>query len=132
MKCFFLVIYREDIDIDMLDTELKTWLGYKLKFNLNDIQSIHTHFTEKNLKLVFPNIFVLLLIFLTVPVTSVENERSFSVLKRLKSWLRTTMGQVRLSSLAIIQINPSELLKLNISDIVDIFSSTKNRRVDFF
>ena len=53
MKCFFLVIYREDIDIDMLDTELKTWLGYKLKFNLNDIQSIHAHFIEKNLKLVF-------------------------------------------------------------------------------
>ena len=51
MKCFFLVIYREDIDIDMLDTELKTWLGYKLKFNLNDIQSIHAHFIEKNLKL---------------------------------------------------------------------------------
>ena len=48
---FDLVIYREDIDIDKLDTELQTWLGYKLKFNLNDIQSIHTHFTEKKSKI---------------------------------------------------------------------------------
>ena len=43
----------------------------------------------------FPNIGRLLQITATLPVTSASAERSFSVLKRLKTYLRTTMGEVR-------------------------------------
>ncbi len=115
-----------------MNSELNTWYDYKIKYSLKTIKEIHMHFSEKNLKLVFPNIFILLSIFLTVPITSAEAERSFSVLKRLKSWLRSTMGQDRLSSLAVIQINVSEICKISISAIIDIFASSKKRRVDFY
>ena len=46
----------------------------------------------------FPNIATVYKICLTIPVSSVSAERSFSCVKRLKSYLRSTMGQERLSS----------------------------------
>ena len=50
----------------------------------------------------FPNIKVLLTILCTLPVISCSSEHSFSGLKRIKSSLRTTMGNsyIRLSGLA--------------------------------
>jgi len=67
-----------------------------------------------------------------MPVTSCEGERSFSVLKRLKFWLRSTMGQSRLSSLTIIQIHSRELVKLSVENLINIFASCEQRRTDFF
>jgi len=69
---------------------------------------------------------------LTVPITSSEAERSFSCLKRLKTWLRTTIGQIRLSSLAIIYMNAPKLKNLDINLLTDIFATQKQRRKDFF
>lgn len=99
----------------------------------NTIKKIH-HYFSKNiyLKSAFPNILNLLVIFLTVPVTNAECERSFSCLKRLKTWLRSTIGQTRLYSLAICLINSSELKNLDVNKIIDIFASEKHRRMEFF
>ena len=55
----------------------------------------------------YPNIHRLLILFATLPVTTASVERSFSCLKRLKSHLRTTMGQDRMSGLAMMEINRS-------------------------
>ena len=41
----------------------------------------------------------------TLPVTLCENERANSVLKNLKTFLRSTMGQERLSSLSLMHIH---------------------------
>ena len=60
---------------------------------------------SQNLKecdeLTFPNLFVLLKITVTLPVTSCECERSFSVMRRLGTWPRACMGSDRLSTLAL-------------------------------
>ena len=49
----------------------------------------------------FPNTCIAYRILLTIPVTVVSAERSFSKLKLIKSYLRSTMSQERLSGLAI-------------------------------
>ncbi|ESN93135.1 hypothetical protein HELRODRAFT_89245, partial [Helobdella robusta] len=41
-------------------------------------------------------------IFLTIPVTTCSSERSFSVFRRLKIYLRSTINQLRLNHLAIL------------------------------
>jgi len=41
---------------------------------------------------------------LTIPVTVTSEERSFSKLKLIKTYVRATMGDERLSSLAILSI----------------------------
>ena len=53
----------------------------------------------------FPNIFTLIKIGSTLPVTSAECERSFSAMRRLRTWLRSSMNSERLSALAIMHIN---------------------------
>jgi hypothetical protein len=133
---FDLSIYRDDIDFNATVNEYKVWREFKNKeaLSITNMSNVKKIFVEKSLKSVFPNLFTLLSIYLTMPVTSVECERSFSVLKRLKSWLRTTMGQVRLSSLSIIQIHSEAASKLDLNKIVDIFASegaTEGRKCDF-
>ena len=49
----------------------------------------------------FPNIHILICILLTLPITSVECRDSFSTLRRLKTYLRSTMSSERESGLAL-------------------------------
>ena len=87
---------------------------------------------RESFKTGFPNILVLLKIYLTSPIASVTSERGFSCLKRIKTYLRSTMLQERLSSLAILNFE-SEFIKLiNIEDVIDEFASNKNRKFAFF
>ncbi|RXM32747.1 52 kDa repressor of the inhibitor of the protein kinase [Acipenser ruthenus] len=53
----------------------------------------------------YPNIHCLLKITATIPVTTASAERSFRCLRRLKSYLRSTMGQDRLSGLAMLNLS---------------------------
>ncbi|KYQ52445.1 Zinc finger MYM-type protein 1 [Trachymyrmex zeteki] len=57
----------------------------------------------------------LIRILLTIPATSCTAERSFSTIRRMKTYLRSTMGQSRLNSLAILHIHcdTTETLDLN-------------------
>ena len=72
---------------------------------------------EKN-KSFYPNIHAILLLLLTLPVGSCSCERSFSSLRRLKSWCRSSMTDSRLDSLAVGYINnertisPEEILRV--------------------
>ena len=73
----------------------------------------------------FPNCCVALRIYCTLPVTVAEAERSFSVLKGIKNYLRSTMCQMRLTSLAV----ESELAKqLDFNEIIETFANKKARK----
>jgi hypothetical protein len=55
-----------------------------------------------------PNIKILIQLFATLPVTFSTPERTFSVLNRLKNYLRSTMSKNRLNGLAMTNINKKE------------------------
>ena len=76
---------------------------------------------------IYPNMWTALRIGLTLPVTVAEAERSFSKLKLIKSYLRSTMSQDRLSGLAIISINHTITEQISYDD----FASRKARRIRF-
>ena len=84
-----------------------------------------------NLKDGFPNVCIALRIYLTLPVSNCSGERSFSHLKRIKSSLRSTMGQDRLANLTLLNIESEILTDLDFQDITDSFSTLKARRKDF-
>lgn len=69
----------------------------------------------------FPEAARLFKIALTFPVTSASAERFFSVLKRVKSYLRSTMRQERLSNLSILAIEHDLSRSLNYNLVVDSF-----------
>ena len=73
----------------------------------------------------FPTLLKLLQICLTIPVSTAECERSFSAMKRIKTYLRTTMSDERLSDLAILSIEKEISSKLVIDDIIDKFASIR-------
>lgn len=58
------------------------------------------------MKTIFPNLYMVFKIALTLPVGSVQTERTFSKLKIIKNRLRSTMANDRLESLMIISCEP--------------------------
>ena len=78
----------------------------------------------------YPSIQTLLHIFATLPVTpsTRPTERSFSALKYIKNYLRSTMNENRLNGLAHLYINRD--IELDYADVIDEFSKT-NRRLNF-
>ena len=77
---------------------------------------------------VFPNLYRLLVILCTLPVTTATAERSFSGMRRLKTYLRSTMDQNRLTGLAHLNINQN--INITPKQVVDKFA-TKRRKLDF-
>ncbi|ELT92905.1 hypothetical protein CAPTEDRAFT_59361, partial [Capitella teleta] len=65
-------------------------------------------------------IVILLRIFITWPVTTATGERSFSSLKYIKSYLRSTMGEDRLNGLAHLFINRD--IRIDPAAVIDEFA----------
>ena len=53
----------------------------------------------------FSEIVTLVKILLVIPATNASSERTFSALRRIKTYLRTTMTQARLNHLMILHIH---------------------------
>ncbi|CAN1142887.1 Zinc finger MYM-type protein 1 [Linum perenne] len=60
------------------------------------------------------------------------DERSFSKLKLLKSYLRSTMTQERLNGLAMVAIENNLLEDTKIEELIDNFISKNARRLFLF
>ena len=82
------------------------------------------------LRAAFPLLVKLIQIALTIAVSTAHCERSFSALKRIKSYLRSTMTQQRLVDLAILSIERELSQSLSLDNVVNQFASQdKNRRI---
>ena len=90
-----------------------------------------TFIHEKELAEIYANLWTALRIGLTLPVTVAEAERSFSKLKLIKTYLRSTMSQERLFGLAIISINHTVAQQISYDDVIDDFAAKKARKVKF-
>ena len=74
-------------------------------------------------------------ILAVIPATSCSAERSFSGLRRLKTYLRSTMGQNRLNSLAIVCIERSygnKVIVNSMNKIINTFGQRHGRKNFFF
>ena len=79
----------------------------------------------------FPNVEIVLRMFLCMFVTNCTGERSFSKLNIIKSYLRNTMGQERLSALTLLNIEHEELAPLDFADVIKDFATVKSRKKKF-
>jgi Domain of unknown function (DUF4371)/hAT family C-terminal dimerisation region len=104
--------YHDDIpDASKVRDEFERWQVKWVKDLPADRpgNAIDTLAKAQSLQPFYPNIFMILTLFATLPITTASAERSFSCLRRLKNYLRTTMGQDRLSGLAMMEINRSSV-----------------------
>ncbi|KAK0142686.1 Zinc finger MYM-type protein 1 [Merluccius polli] len=88
---------------------------------------------ENNLQDTFTETVSLLKILITTPMTTAESERCFSTLKRVKTFLRNTMGQDRLNALAMLSIEKK--LTQDIPDfttrVIERVATQKDRQAKF-
>nr|CAI5820312.1 unnamed protein product [Callosobruchus analis] len=61
----------------------------------------------------FPNLFKAIRLAASIPISSASCERSFSAMRRIKNWLRTSMLQERTSNSSLLYIGKSSTLSLN-------------------
>ena len=126
--------YPEDLS-NALATELvmlKTSMSDKLK-GMSSVRQLATCLLVdyKEVAPSFPNICVLLRIFLTIPVTVASAERSFSKLKIIKNYMRTSMSQERLQGLSLLSIEAERARKLDYDQVINDFAALKARKVLF-
>lgn len=79
----------------------------------------------------FPEVCTAIILFLSIPVTVATAERSFSKLKIIKNYLRSTMGQERLKGLAMLSIENERAKNLQLEKIIDEFADRKARKMNF-
>ena len=78
-------------------------------------------------RITFPNIFAAFQLLATLPVTTCSCERSISVLRRLKTYLRGTMVEDRLNGLALLHVHRE--IPLDPNKIIDRFAARHPRRM---
>ena len=62
-----------------------------------------------------------------IPATSCFAERSFSVLRKLKTYLRSTMGQDCRSHLALLRVERAYSTRIDNEKVIDEFELRKGR-----
>ncbi|GBL65942.1 hypothetical protein AVEN_144299-1 [Araneus ventricosus] len=88
-------------------------------------------FACNNRSTAFPNLFIALRILLTIPVTVASGEISFSKLKLIKTYLRSSIQQERLNSLAIMSIESEISRSLDLDKILKDFAEKKATKIAF-
>lgn len=86
---------------------------------------------EHSLATTYPNVCTAFILYLTLPITVAAAERSFSKLKIIKNYLRSTMAEERLSGLSIISIENRRARNLNLEEVINKFAQMKARKVNF-
>jgi len=89
---------------------------------------------DNNISSTFSECVKLLCVILTIPMSTCEAERCFSSLKRIKTFLRNTMAEERLSALAMLSIERDFITQIkNFNErVMTKFITSKERRADFF
>ncbi|KAG8434798.1 hypothetical protein GDO86_012953 [Hymenochirus boettgeri] len=118
---------QRDIDAADLCYELCV-LSSHLPTNCNTPRTVLDYIYKNKMSSMFPNMCIALRILLTLPVTVASGERSFSKLKLIKTYLRSTMSQERLVGLATISIECELAHSLDLDEAIKAFASQKARR----
>lgn len=110
-------------NISVVKAELEVWKTVMTSISPTPKSSLEClDMCDKNL---YPNIYTLLQILATIPVSTATPERSFSSLRRLKNYLRNTTSENRLNGLALMNIHYGT--EIHADEVVDIFKR-KSRR----
>ena len=115
--------------LDVCESEFGRWQRKWIAINSSERPSSIRESLDEYAPELYPNISILLKIFLTIPVTTATCERSFSALRLLKTYLRSTMGEERLNGLALLAVHKDITFKYD--DVLNTYALRHNTRFRF-
>ncbi|XP_078539192.1 zinc finger MYM-type protein 1-like [Lissotriton helveticus] len=116
-----------------LRTELTVLYGMHVYRQSNGVVSLLALIQKLNMENSLPETVTLLKILLTTPMTTTESERCFPTLKRIETFLRSTIIEERLNAFAMLTIERDLVKRIpdfNIQ-VIEKFAAIKERRADF-
>lgn len=125
--------FSGDYDNDSLNAELQLLptIFNNDPVNLDEVVEVLRSLSQEKRKLIF-NTVTLLRIVLTNGATSATPERSFSMMRRIKTWLRSRMTQKRLNSLCILHDNKTLLDEISLVKVANEFVGQQPERKNTF
>ncbi|CAM1307975.1 ZMYM1 (predicted) [Pycnogonum litorale] len=141
-----LQIYKNEIDLKRLSIQLKclpdlirTAVESRSEFKdlrevtVTSVRTISDILCQVNMgNFMFSEVGKLLKMYLTIPVTSATAERSFSALRRLKTYLRNTMTEKRLNNVVFLNVHCNLADKTDLTLIAKAFVKVNDRRLNYF
>ena len=135
-------LYKDDLNMDRLATHLhmlpdiiRSYVestGSPIKMVTN-IRTVCQAMNEvSGTKLLCSELHRFLKLFLTIPVTTASSERTFSAMRRLKTYLRFSMTQERLNHILLLHCHKSGTDKIDIHQIASSFISANEQRQHYF
>lgn len=125
-ECFKVLLktYKVDIEADV-HSALGEFALWKQQIKSKPITNVVSALAECN-ENIYPSIYTLLNILASLPVTTATSERSFSTLRRLKTYLRNTITENRLNGLALMNIHRD--VKVTVEEVIENMAR-KSRRI---
>ena len=129
-------IYSDNIDCHLLSVQLKLLAvatkdaGYKDgQVDLMKVMHILRNFVSKE---AISQVLILAKLLLVAPATNATSERTFSTLRRIKTYLRSTMSDNGLNHNMVIHIHGQDDKKIDINAGMKEFIQKNNRRKYIF
>jgi hypothetical protein len=127
--------FRDDLQADKLQRQLMLLQdvceGTDIK-TVHDVVSVFRRDTSGMTSMLLDEVAKLVKLFLVLPSSSCSAERSFSTLRRLKTYLRSTMTAERLNSVTVLHIHKELTADLNIDQLIKEFVSANDARRAIF
>ena len=125
-----LEIYQEDIGPRAaVVPEVQIWVN---KWKKEDVSTAPSSAIEALCAChadIYPIVYILLTILGTLPVSTAASERNFSTMRRLKTYLRSSIGNKRMTGLALLSIHKDR--QIDKEKIMNDFVASSNRRTGF-
>lgn len=120
------------LNVSSLKTELQVLYERDELTELSGAAPFLSLILSDGLDSTFPEITKLLKILITIPMSTSEAERCFSMLKRVKTFLRNTMSEERLTALGMLSFEKHFINSIDDFNnrVIDLFAEKKNRRID--
>lgn len=126
----FQKFYKEDIE-ETFPLECIHFRNYIKNTQMEesfDSTNVLEFIRDHHLEDLFPNVNIALQLYLTMAVTNCTAERSFSYLRRIKNYLRSTLTEKKLDDFGILCIEGDFLNSLEYDDVINEFAGMKSRR----
>ena len=122
--------YGDDFNSSTLRVQLETLSSQGEHSTIKDIVMYIRGFSSSE-RQIFSEVVTLVNLVLVNPATNAISERSFSAMKRIKTYLRSTMSQERLNAIMVLHVHKQRSDKLVLLDIGNQFVNKEHRQLFF-